>query len=213
MAEHGQQRPERRVGRNAVIVALGVLLGVVVGVILTVTTTTTHVASSTLFVAVPAQTAGELNDGNVFAEARVQSYADVATSPDILNAVIHKTGVSMSEHTLASEVTATAPPNKVLLVLDVQDPSAKRAYRLCSALSAQVISAVNTLESDGKGKSPIRLSVVRPAQVPTSAAAPRPALYIGVAALLGLVGGVVVALALGRGSRRRDAVDVPTADS
>jgi capsular polysaccharide biosynthesis protein len=213
MVVHAARRRPRRAVRYTIIVVLGLLLGVIVGIALTVFTTKSYVANSTLFVTVPAQTANELNDGNVFAEARVQSYADIATSPAILNAVIRTTNVAISESTLASEVTATAPPNKVLLMLSVQDASAERALTLCRGLSSQVIASVHQLESDGQGKSSIRLSVVRAAELPTSPSAPRPALYIGASALLGLVIGAVVALTLGQFAGRRDEVDLPNAES
>ena len=195
------------------------VLGLIAGVALTISTTKTYLSSSTLFLSVPSHSAAELEDGSIFAQARVQSYIEVATSPEVLNAVIRRTGVSMSESALDSEVTATAPPSKVLLMLSVQDSSATRARTLCRALSKQVISAVDTLEAGSAGKSPVKLLVVSQAVLPTSPASPKPVLYIGVAGLLGLVVGAVVAAALSRSSGRRDAlngangVDAPGSES
>ncbi len=213
MATRRVRRREKRTATYVFIVIAGVIVGLIGGVALTISTTKTYLSSSTLFLSVPAHSAGELEDGSIFAQARVQSYIEVATSPEVLNAVIRTTGVSMSESALASEVTATAPPSKVLLMLSVQDSSASRAQTLCRALSAQVISAVDNLEAGGAGKSPVKLLVVSQAVLPTSPTAPQPVLYIGIAGLLGLVLGAVVAAALSRSSGRRDSVDAPVTES
>ena len=139
-------------------------------------------------------TAADLNSGNTFTQARVQSYTSVANSPAVTEPVLNQLGLAMGVDALAHEITADAPLNKVLINLHVTDRNPARAAALANAVATQFSKVVESLEqTTATQASPVKLTVTHPAQVPTSASSPRPKLDIALAVLVGLVLGLGLA--------------------
>src|SRR5450755_4285462 len=82
-------------------------------------------------------TAVDLAQGNTFTQARVQSYTSVANSPTVTTVVLKQLGLNMTPDALASEITADAPLNKVLINLHVTDSNQARAAQLANAVAVQ----------------------------------------------------------------------------
>ncbi len=135
--------------------------------------------------------AAALASGNTFTQARVQSYTSVANSPAVTGPVLKELGLTMGVDALASEISADAPLNKVLINLHVTDRDPVRAAGLANAIAAQFSKVVEGLEQTSTAQpSPVKLTVTHPAQVPSSPSSPRPKLDIALAVLLGLVLGL-----------------------
>ncbi len=169
-----------------------VVLGSAAGIGLTVTTSKVYQGTAQVFVsATPNDSVAALAQGNSFTQDRVQSYVDLANSPAVTAAVVKELGLSMSQQTLASKITADAPQNKVLINLHVTDHDPNQAARLTNAVAAQFDTFVeNTEQTDATGKPVIKLTLVHPATVPSSPIKPSKIINIGLGFVLGLLLGI-----------------------
>jgi capsular exopolysaccharide synthesis family protein len=167
-----------------------VLLGLLAGGGASVLTRPSYAAETQLFVAI--QSSGSVQDlqqGNTFSQARVQSYVKTIDSPVVLNPVIEALGLDMTSEALASRVSASTDANTVLINITVTDASAVQAAAIAQAVANSLVNAVDTLEKPQTGgTSPVRLSIIKPATAPTTPSAPNTRLNL----LLGLVAGLAV---------------------
>jgi capsular exopolysaccharide synthesis family protein len=96
---------------------------------------------------------------------------------------------------LQGKITASAPPNTVLIDIAVNDRYAARARDIANAITHQFIQVVSNLETpqpqQGAAVSPVKVTVVQPAELPTSPSSPKKKLYLAIGLLLGLVAGIV----------------------
>jgi capsular exopolysaccharide synthesis family protein len=164
-----------------------------------------YTASAQIFVAASsADDTNSLNNGNTFAEARVQSYTTVANSPAITTAVIatlkkkaaqgNRPPPNLSAQQLADKITADAPQNKVVLNIHVTDESAVQAASLANTVATQLVTYIEDIEkiSAGSAESPVRLTVTHPATVPGSPTSPKTTLNL----IIGLLAGLLIGLGL-----------------
>ena len=175
------------------IIAVFILLGVAGAVALVRTSARVYTASAQIFVAASSQNnTAALNNGNTFAQARVQSYTSVANSPAITAAVVKDLGLSITSAELARKISADAPLNKVLLNLHVTDHSPVQAARIANAVASQFVIYVQSIEklSAGSEASPVELTVIHPAQVPGLPTSPKVKLDLLIGFLVGLILGL-----------------------
>jgi polysaccharide biosynthesis transport protein len=136
-----------------------------------------------------------LTQGSTFTQQRVKSYADLVTSPGVLDPVIRDLHLTTTADALAEQVTATSPLETVLLEITVSDTSPQRAADTANAISSEFPSLVNTLETPiGAKASPVRVSVTRAAVPPGAPVSPRTSLNLALGLLVGLGLGVGVAV-------------------
>jgi capsular exopolysaccharide synthesis family protein len=178
-------------------VAVCMLLGIGAAAALVYETTPKYEASTQLFVA--AQDTGGvatgLQSGDQFSQDRVKSYADIISSPLVTDPVAKQAGDGLSAQQVANEITADAPANTVLVNVHVTDTSARRAQALANAVSQQFVSYVAALETTpGASASPVKLTVVKRAQLPTAPVSPKTALDLVLGLLIGLAVGISVAV-------------------
>jgi succinoglycan biosynthesis transport protein ExoP len=183
--------------RRWLYVLAGALAGVAVAAAFAWGLSPTYTAGTVLFVSTrygqvdPTQA----YEGGLFSQQRVQSYAEIVSSPLVLSPVDEKLGLHESLQTFQGKVTASAPLNTVLIDISVSDGSAARARDIANAVSRQFIQVVNTLETpqpqQAGAASPVKVTVVQPAELPTSPSSPRKNLYLAIGLLVGLVAGVV----------------------
>jgi polysaccharide biosynthesis transport protein len=153
-------------------------------------------ATTRLFVS----TAGSDNSttllqGSSFTQQRVKSYADVITSPKVLNPVIRRLGLTTTAGALEARTTATVPMDTVLIDVAVTDHSPRQAARIAGAIGQQFTHTVAALETVDPGqKSPIKVSVVAEPTVPGAPVSPKPTRNLGLGLVLGLLLGAGLAL-------------------
>lgn len=182
----------RVLSRRWRLIALLTLLGAGLGTLATYTATPEYRATTTLFASMQdgADTT-QLNAGNMFTQARVQSYAEMATSPLVTRPVTEELGLAMTPGQLARRISASAKPDTVLLHITVTDTEPHQAARISNAVAARFADMVSTLEKPADAKvSPVRLSVTAPAAVPTVPSSPQPLLNFGLGLLSGLALGI-----------------------
>lgn len=180
--------------RYWLVISTFVLLGLFVGGAASFLTRPTYAAETQLFVAI--QSSGSVQDlqqGNTFSQARVQSYVKTIDSPVVLDPVIDALGLETTAEGLASKVSATTDANTVLITISVTDSSAVQAAAIAQAVATSLVNAVDTLEKPQTGgSSPVRLSIIKPAIAPTVPSAPNTRLNL----ILGLVAGAAVGCAI-----------------
>ena len=149
----------------------------------------------------------ELNQGGIFTQQRVKSYADLVDSPAVLDRVVSDLKLGYTADELAANVTATSPLNTVLLDIMVSDTSPERARDIADAIAAALPSFIGEIETPaGARVSPVKISVTRPATVPAEPTSPQTGLTLVLGVVLGLglgVGAAVLRHALDRTIRTR----------
>jgi capsular exopolysaccharide synthesis family protein len=191
------------------------LVSVVAAFTVTSLTTPTYESTTRLFVSTSASdSASDLLTGNSFTQQRVKSYADIVTSPAVLDAVVAELNLQEFSDKLPDQITATVPLNTVILEITVTDPSPFRAASIANAVANSLEQVVTNLETvDPTLASPVKLSVIQPGQVAKAPAAPRPLLNLALGGLIGLALGFGASLL--RESldlRIRSVEDVPDKD-
>ncbi|MFE5027609.1 polysaccharide biosynthesis tyrosine autokinase [Streptomyces sp. NPDC056656] len=203
-------------------VLICLLVGIGVGVVATAVTTPVYQAQTQLFVATRtgADTA-DLNNGQSFSQARVQSYAAIVATRQVTQPVVTELGLEYTPEELASRITAEAPLNTVLINITVRDTVPARAARIADAVAQRFVTVVEKLETPKQVQtfprkpgapssliSPVSLGVTQQASIPEDPVSPK--------WLLDLVAGVFGGLLLGAGIvALREALDttVKTGDA
>lgn len=172
------------------------LTGLAAGAGLTLYIKPTYTAESQLFVSIQGTgSVSELQQGNTFGQARVQSYVKTATTPIVLQPAIDALGLNLTAEQLAGKVKATSDVNTVLINITVVDTSPVQAAAIAQAVSNSLIQAVETLEKPQVSEaSPVKMSVVTPAVAPTLPSEPNTRTNLLLGLLLGLAVGVGLAI-------------------
>lgn len=182
--------------RHWILILAASLAGVLIGGLASVLTRPTYVADTQLFVAIQGSgSVQELQQGNTFSQARVQSYVKTVNSPVVLQPAIDALGLGVTSQELATRVKASTDVNTVLINISVEDNSPVQAAAVAQAVGTSLIKAVDTLEKPRSGgTSPVSLSIIKPATAPTAPSAPNTRLNLLLGALVGLVLGIGAAL-------------------
>ncbi|MET8631791.1 polysaccharide biosynthesis tyrosine autokinase [Streptomyces sp. NPDC004096] len=192
----------KALGRRWPTVVVCLLLAIGAAFAATTLSTPVYEARTQLFVATrTGEDTTQLNQGQSFSQARVQSYAEIVTTRQVTATVVEELGLHTTPEELASRITARAPLNTVLIDITVRDTVPLRAARIANAVADRFTSVVERLETpkrlSGSGKSsrsrtsPVSLGVTQEAVAPTAPVSPRP--------VLNLVAGVLGGLLLGAG--------------
>lgn len=180
--------------RNWILIAAVSLVGLLLGGAFSMLTKPTYTAETQLFVAIQGSgSIQELQQGNNFGQARVQSYVKTIGTPVVLQPAIDSLGLDVTADELAGQVKATTDVDTVLISIAVSDHSPVQAAAIAQAVADSLIKAVDSLEKPKTGgASPVSLSIIKPATAPLTPSAPNTRLNL----LLGLIAG----LGLGIGS-------------
>lgn len=182
--------------RNVKIVVAMTLLGLLTGGAVSVLVKPTYTSETQLFVAIQSSgTVSELQQGNTFSQARVQSYVKTVMTPVVLQPAIDSLGLDISASELSSRVTASSDMDTVLIRISVEDSSPVQAAATAQAVADSLINAIDTLEKPKTGgTSPVSLSVITPAEAPSAPSAPNTRLNLVLGFVVGLVAGICFAL-------------------
>ena len=137
----------------------------------------------------------DLLQGSSFTQQRVKSYAEVVTSPRVLQPVIQELGLDTSPAQLARQVSADAPEQTVLINVTVRADSPSAASEIANAVGASFATVVAELEPGiGGAPSPVSISTTVPASEPRTPVSPNTRLNLALALLVGLALGVAAAV-------------------
>lgn len=182
--------------RHWILIVVSTLVGLLLGGAASTLTTPTYTAETQLFVAIQnSGTVQELQQGNTFSTARVQSYVKTVDSPVVLQPAIDSLGLPLSSDDLAGKVAASSEPNTVLINITVADTSPAQAAAIAQAVADSLVKAVDTLEKPrAGGTSPVSLSIIKPATAPSSPSGPNTKLNLTLGCVVGLVLGIGIAV-------------------
>ena len=172
------------------------LLMVALAALYTLGSPKVYEARTQLFVSTSGgQDTSQLLQGNTFTQQRVKSYSDLISTPTVIDPVIKQLHLNTTADALGGRITASVPLDTVLIDVYVDDPNAKQAAAIAEAVGKQFSMSVVDLERvSDTTPSPVKVSVVRPASVPTAPISPKPSRNIGLGLALGLLLGIGVAL-------------------
>lgn len=167
----------------AALTLTGLLLGAGASVVIK----PTYTSEVQLFVAIQSSgTVQELQQGNTFGQARVQSYVKTVGSPIVLQPAIETLGLEITSDQLATKVRATTDVNTVLINISVADSSPVQAQAIAQAVGNSLIKAVESLEKPKSGgTSPVGLSIIKPATAPSTPSAPNTPIYLLLGTVIG----------------------------
>jgi len=154
----------------------------------------TYSSTARLFVSTEASTStSDLLQGSNFTQQRVKSYADIASSPKVLEPVIRDLGLQETTEELAKRVSSSVPLNTVIIELTVEDESPVRAAAIANRLALSLTTTVEDIEKPVDGLStPVKVTIIQDGQTPLKPDNPKPLLDM----LIALFGGLVVGIGL-----------------
>ena len=150
---------------------------------------------------------------------RTASYAEIATSSNVLNEAASDPDVTQSAGPARFQVSAIDPENSVLINITARDDDPEQASVIANAVATQAAKRIERLEKPvGRrvSDSPIRVSLAQPARPPSSPTSPKVARNIVIAILGGILLGLIAAILREMFDRRfrdpaqiRDQFDLP----
>jgi capsular exopolysaccharide synthesis family protein len=182
----------RLLRRNWITIVALALAGLLAGGAASLLAKPTYSSVTQLFVAIQSSgSVSELQQGNTFSQARVQSYVKTVSTPAVLDPVIRELGLDVTPTELAQQVKATTDLDTVLISISVTDSSPVQSAAIAEGVAKSLIRAVDNLEAPRNGgESPVRLSIVTPATSPSSPTSPNTQLNLVLGGIIGLLAGV-----------------------
>ncbi|PFG17473.1 capsular exopolysaccharide synthesis family protein [Propionicimonas paludicola] len=177
-------------------IVIAVILGAGAGAGASYLVTPVYGATAAIFLTVESGgSAGELQQGSLFARNQVASYAMLAQKPIVLDPVIKSLGLSMDSQELATLVSASAPNDTAIIDLEVTSTDPNAAANIANAVADQLTIAVAELSPAGVNSTDaVKATVVERARVPESWKSPKVVQNILLGFLLGLLIGFSQAL-------------------
>lgn len=186
----------RLLRRNWKTIVACTMLGLFVAAAISMAVRPTYTAKTQLFVAI--QSSGSISDlqqGNTFSQARVQSYVETVSTPVVLQPVIDSLGLGTTAGELSRSVKASADLKTVIITISAVDGSPIQAAAIAQEVARSLIKAVDYLESPTEsGSSPVKMSVVTPAAAPTERSTPITHLNLALGLVVGLAIGIAAAV-------------------
>ncbi len=140
-------------------------------------------------------TIAELQQGEVFAQARAQSYAAIVNTPLALQPVIDELGLDLTVEEFSEMVTVSVRPATVIFSVGVEAPTATEAARRTAAVGAQIRKSISQLERvAGTDTQTVSLVTLTEATFPTAPSSPALGMNLAAAFLLGAIIGSAAAL-------------------
>ena len=186
----------RLILQNRIIIISLLLAGVASSYLLYSLEAPAFRAEAQVFVSTPANSLdiSSLATGSNFSQQRVKSYAQIINSPLTLKRVIEQLNLEITPEQLSSEISATAPLDTVLISISVTNENAKYAADIANATADQFGQVVSELEMRSIDlETPIKVSTVRRAEVPTAPFSPKLSIYLLLGLLFGFASGIAIA--------------------
>ncbi|MGV0795031.1 AAA family ATPase [Mycolicibacterium sp. XJ1819] len=170
-------------------------------------------ANATVYVTSGTSTMASAWDGVKSSQDRVATYARLVYSDAVLAPAIDEAGLDVPLQQAREQVQVEVDPLITTMTISATDHDPLIAQRLANAVSDSLADAVSTLDVPSGGGAPAaRVTVINTAQVEPDPVWPKPLITIPVAAVVGLLVGVLLALILERlNNRVRDDKDAEVA--
>ncbi|MFT7710425.1 polysaccharide biosynthesis tyrosine autokinase [Clavibacter tessellarius] len=182
--------------RSWILILLALLLGIGAAAGYSLVQTPEYRASAKVFVSTQsAGTVSDLSQGNSFTQQAVKSYADVVSTPVVLEPVIAQLGLDETAESLAPRVSASAAADTVIIEIAAQDEQAETAAVIANAVAKSFSDVVAQLVPEDTGGQPqVKITTLQEARIPASPVSPRVPLNLALGALVGLALGIAVSV-------------------
>jgi len=185
----------RIVRRRWTLIAACLLLTLAAAAAITLRATPQYSATAQLFISTPRTEGIDVYQGSLFSQERVASYADLIKGEDLAQRVVDRLSLDESAGDLSEQISSVVVPETVLLEVTVTDPVPARAKGLAAGVADEFTKFVLELETaPGQRTSPIKATIVDSPTLPTSPVSPQPLRSLGLAAVLGMLLGVGLAI-------------------
>jgi succinoglycan biosynthesis transport protein ExoP len=173
--------------RHAVLFLVCVLLAVGPGAYFALSATPSYMTRTQLFVSSTGTTsvAALLQNNNLVLD-RIPSYVTLVNSPLVVKPVVQRLGLQESPEAVALRITASNPLDTAVIDVIVRDATAQGAYRLAVAIGEIFGTVVQGIETAANGRSPVKITVVRPPGLPATPDSSGTVRHLVMALLLGL---------------------------
>lgn len=181
--------------RRWLALAICIVAGLAGAGVLTARAQPQYRSSARLFVNIPrAGSVAEQVQGVQLTVQLLQSYAQIATSRSAAQEMANELGGGADPGSLQSRVSATPQSETLLIDVSASDPDPRMAARIANVAAHVLILTIDNLE---RGKaSPVHAEVIDDAAPASAPYTPRKKLDLAVGGVLGVVVGVLLALAL-----------------
>lgn len=189
----------RIVRKRWISILVCTLVGALLSLGYSLSATKQYSATAQNFVAIGGISEGDSNayvySGSNFALQRVKSYVSVVDTPAVLVPVIQELGLDLTPQQLAAMVSASNPPQTVLLNVTVTGTDPAQATAIANAVAAKYAEEIQNLETpEGASTPPVKVSTILLAQEPSSPVSPRTLVNVALGLLLGLGIGLAQAI-------------------
>lgn len=172
------------------------LLALVASAALSAATPRTYESTAKIFISVDTGDSANAYAASLFVPSRIDSYANLATHREVMSRVIGELDLDLGPQQLAEKVEAVREPDTVIINVTVTDGDPRQAQEIARAESETLVNYLIEIETpEGQTESRIIPTITDPASFEPDAVSPRVLLNLVVAALIGLLLGVAVAVA------------------
>jgi len=178
-------------GRRWRLIASVLLCILGINLIVTVRAEPVYQSQTRLFVSTPDLLSTDPLQAGSFAIQRATTYVDLANGDELASRVVSQLKLKMEPSAFARKITAMAVPDTVILVISATDSNPRVAQEYSQITAQQLIDFVQAIESlTSEQKPAVKVTIVTPANLPTSPISPRPVRNFALALLVGLLLGV-----------------------
>jgi polysaccharide biosynthesis transport protein len=172
------------------------LLGLVAAVLLMISIPPVYRTSAKVFLSTTeGNSVTELVQGSNYTQNLVQSYADLATTPVVLDPVITELGLGTTPEALAGNVRADVTLNTVIIEISASASNGATAAAIANTVGKELAVAVQNVSPKGlKNGEAIQISPISPAKVPAAPSWPNRKLLGALGLAFGLALGIGLAL-------------------
>lgn len=139
-------------------------------------------------------TTSDLLQGSNFTQRQVSSYAELATTPRVLDDVIGDLDLATTPDELAQSLAAETKLDSSLIRIRMTSPDPVLASDVANATADSLAAAVSELERPEGGGSPVQISTVRVAEPPADPSSPDLTRNLALGLAVGLALGLAVAV-------------------
>jgi capsular exopolysaccharide synthesis family protein len=185
----------RIIRRRWMLIVVCVLVIVAGAAVVTMRITPQYASTARLFVSTPQSDGIDAYQGGMFSQQRVLSYADLVTGEQVAQRVADRLDLDIDPTDLSEQLSSSVAPETVILEVTATNPDPRMAQRIATTASDEFTEMVLELEKvPGQKRSPVKATVVDEADFPESPVSPQPLRNVGLAAILGLMLGVGIAI-------------------
>ena len=177
------------------IVAL-VLVGVAAAAAYSLAKTPEYSSSAKVFVSTQSSdNVSDLTQGNTYSQQRVKTYVNLVSTPIVLQPVIAALELNITAGQLGGQVSAVATPDTTIIQITATSEDPVLAAELANTTAESLTGVVAKIESTDDGAtSPVKLTRVQEANVPTMPGSPNVPLNLALGVLVGLALGIAFAV-------------------